>query len=100
MAVMNDPIEIKKSEMEVYVIEWNSHMNYLYLTLKVVRLFRKKGGFIKKKYKNMITLPGIDQTLPSTLQQGQLRESRRAWSEIKKTIDAALQNMPKEKVEF
>jgi len=97
---MNDPIEIKKNRMEVYVIEWNSHMNYQYLTLKIVRLFQKKGVATRKKYKNMITLPGIDQTLPDTLQLGQLHKAVKKWDEIDKAVRTALQSMPKKQVEF
>lgn len=97
---MNDSIEIKKSELERYVVEWNYHHNRLYVAIKVVRIFHKKGSLDRKKYKNMITLPSIDQTLPATLQQGELRDVKRVWGEIKKAVDGALKEMPKRKLEF
>ena len=95
-----DPIEVKKSEIESYIIEWDCHNNWLYLTVKVVRLFRKRGEITKKKYKNMVAFRGVDQTLPEPLQQSQLKESKRTWQEVKKAVDKAFQNMPKKKVEF
>lgn len=97
---MSDPVKIRKSEIEKYVIEWNSHRNYQYLALKVVRVFNRKGGITREKYKNMIATPGIDITLPPALQKKQLRLSKATWMQIHKAMMAAFNDMPKKKVEF
>lgn len=86
--------------MEHYVVEWNSHQNRLYVAVKVVRVFRKKGGLVEKKYKNMITTRSIDQTLPAALQKRQQRDALRTWAEIDKAVRTALKDIPKKKIEF
>ena len=97
---MNDAIEIKKSEVENYVVEWDSHKNYLYLAVKVVRVFRKNGEITRRKYKNMVTSPGIDLALPASLQKRQLKEVVKTMNDLIKAIKTALKDPPKKKVEF
>ena len=97
---MSNPIEIKKSEMENYVIEWEFYENYAFLSVKVVRVFKKKGEITRRKYKNMITSPGIDLTQPDAEQKSQLRQAKQAINEVAKAMKAAMKSMPKKKVEF
>ena len=97
---MIDPIKIKKSKVEFYLVGWDSHEKWLYVAIKVIRIFHKKGGVTQEKFKNMINTASIDQTLPAPLQEKQRREALRQWKEVNKAVVATLKEMPKKKVEF